>query len=393
MKFSGVLPAAFAGAALAQDGSSSLVDAIEGQDGLSLLGGLLGNSTSLLGSLSNATNITVLAPSDSALRDILNSTMLQDLPDVEGYLTAILQYHVLNGTFYAANVTNSSMFIPTMLSNSSWENVSGAQVVEAMAAEDDEGNKTVSFYGALKQQANVTEADIEFEGGVIHIINELLMVPMNLTETAIEGSLSAVAGALNMTEQGPDLEGLMNITVFAPNNDAFASIASVVGNLSTEELSSILEYHVISGTVLYSSDLSNGTQETLGGEDVEITISEDGDVFVNAARVVVPDILIANGVVHVIDNVLNPNGTDSENEPDPSATEPATPAFSGASTATDGNVPFTSGQPTPTATETNTDLNEGGDAGGDEEDAAPRASAGVLMGALFGGAAIMFNNF
>jgi uncharacterized surface protein with fasciclin (FAS1) repeats len=393
MKFSGVLPAAFAGAALAQDGSSSLVDAIEGQDGLSLLGGLLGNSTSLLGSLSNATNITVLAPSDSALRDILNSTMLQDLPDVEGYLTAILQYHVLNGTFYAANVTNSSMFIPTMLSNSSWENVSGAQVVEAMAAEDDEGNKTVSFYGALKQQANVTEADIEFEGGVIHIINELLMVPMNLTETAIEGSLSAVAGALNMTEQGPDLEGLMNITVFAPNNDAFASIASVVGNLSTEELSSILEYHVISGTVLYSSDLSNGTQETLGGEDVEITISDDGDVFINAARVVVPDILIANGVVHVIDNVLNPNGTDSENEPNPSATEPATPAFSGASTATDGNVPFTSGQPTPTATETNTDLNEGGDAGGDEEDAAPRASAAVLMGALFGGAAIMFNNF
>lgn len=124
---------------------------------------------------------------------------------------------------------------------------------------------------------------------------------MNLTETAIEGSLSAVAGALNMTEQGSDLEGLMNITVFAPNNDAFASIASVVGNLSTEELSSILEYHVISGSVLYSSDLSNGTQETLGGEDVEITISEDGDVFVNAARVVVPDILIANGVVHVID--------------------------------------------------------------------------------------------
>lgn len=89
--------------------------------------------------------------------------------------------------------------------------------------------------------------------------------------------------------------------------------------------------------------------------------------------------------------MLNPNGTDSENEPDPSATEPATPAFSGASTATDGNVPFTSGQPEPTATETNTDLNEGED-GGNEEDAAPRASAAVLMGALFGGAAIMFNN-
>jgi uncharacterized surface protein with fasciclin (FAS1) repeats len=143
--------------------------------------------------------------------------------------------------------------------------------------------------------------DIEFDGGVIHIINDVLAIPLNLTATAIEGSLSAVVGALNLTQQGSDLEELEDVTIFAPNNDAFAAIGSILTNLSTSDLSSILEYHVINGSVLYSSDLSNGTEKALGGDDVEITISDDGDVFVNAARVVVSDILIANGVVHVID--------------------------------------------------------------------------------------------
>lgn len=106
-------------------------------------------------------------------------------------------------------------------------------------------------------------------------------------------------------------------------------------------------------------------------------------------------------IANCLRSVLNPNGTDSENEPNPTTT---TPAFSDASTATDGGIPFTSGVPTPT--ETSTDLNEddggnggdsggdgGGDNGGDDEGAAPRATAAVAMGALLGGAAIMMNGF
>lgn len=82
-------------------------------------------------------------------------------------------------------------------------------------------------------------------------------------------------------------------------------------------------------------------------------------------------------------SVLNPNATDSE--PNPSTT---TPAFSGASTATDGGVPFTTGLPEPTATGEDTpDLNDDED----EEDAAPRATAAIAMGALFGGAAMLMN--
>lgn len=86
------------------------------------------------------------------------------------------------------------------------------------------------------------------------------------------------------------------------------------------------------------------TVPALAGGDLRITIT-DGDVFVNSAKVLMPDVLVANGVVHVIDNVLNPNNTSAEPEPTAST---QLPAFSGASTVT--SLEITSGVPTPSVT-------------------------------------------
>ena len=58
---------------------------------------------------------------------------------------------------------------------------------------------------------------------------------------------------------------------------------------------------VVSGAVGYSSKLKDGaTFKTLSGSTIQISI-KNGDVFANGVKVVVPDVLVANGVVHVID--------------------------------------------------------------------------------------------
>lgn len=80
---------------------------------------------------------------------------------------------------------------------------------------------------------------------------------------------------------------------------------------------------------------------TMQGNNVTITMM-NGTVFVNSAQVILPDVLVANGVVHVIDAVLNPNSTTLM----PDATTTAV-AFVGATSA--ASVPFTSGVPTPTS--------------------------------------------
>lgn len=100
---------------------------------------------------------------------------------------------------------------------------------------------------------------------------------------------------------GSTLLSLKDVTIFAPTNAAFAAIASIAGNASIDTLSAVLKYHVIPGNVLYSSTLANVSVATADGVNLTVTVFPDGQVFVNGAKVVTPDVLVANGVVHVID--------------------------------------------------------------------------------------------
>lgn len=91
------------------------------------------------------------------------------------------------------------------------------------------------------------------------------------------------------------------MTIFAPTNDAFAAISNLVGSLTTAQLSNILTYHVVGGTVGYSTTLTSGAKiPTLEGGEVTVTIN-GSDNFINSAKVVIADVLVSNGVVHVID--------------------------------------------------------------------------------------------
>lgn len=151
-----------------------------------------------------------------------------------------------------------------------------------------------------------------------------------------------MAGALEATNLTSTIDGASDITVFAPTNSAFEDIGSALATLTAEQATAILGYHVVNGTVAYSSLLSNTSVTSMTGQPLNISIT-DGEVFVNSARVITADILVSGGVVHVIDSVLNPNSTMAPN-PDESD---GVPVYPGASS---GAVPYTSGIPTPTTT-------------------------------------------
>jgi len=141
---------------------------------------------------------------------------------------------------------------------------------------------------------------MNFTGGVIHIVDSLLTMPQNISTTAVAANLTSATGALMSAGIVETLDDLMDVTVFVPNNEAFTAIGSALPNMTKEQLTSILEYHVVNGTVGYSSMLSNMSLMTMGGMNVTISMS-NGSVFVNSAKVVTPNVLVANGVVHVID--------------------------------------------------------------------------------------------
>jgi len=406
MQFKKSLGAALAVvAARAQEANSTagnLTTVLAGNENLSGLVTLLQSSPDIVSALSGAQNITLLAPSNDAL-GALNSSGILSSGSQEGLIQALLNYHVLVGVFNSSSITETPAFPATLLNNTAFANVTGGQVVE-VRVEDDE----VAAITGFKNNVTVTEADIAFDGGVIHVIDGLLTIPPNVSVIAQEAGLSAFLGAVNATNLTEAVNTTPDLTIFAPNNGAFEDISSALGNLTAEQAASILQYHVINGTVAYSSTLANGTVPTLGGGNITITII-DGEVFVNRARVVTADVLIANGVLHVLDSVLSPdnnataNGTESDDEP--------YVAFPGASSGSD--VPYTSNVPSPTSTNealtsTNNAVasgfpantgNVGDNSAGNPEAssssssafAAPIQTGAIGAAALFGGAAILAN--
>ena len=121
--------------------------------------------------------------------------------------------------------------------------------------------------------------------------------------------LSTLVDAVVAADLAETLEGPGPYTVFAPTNAAFESLGETLDTLLEPEnqgdLANILTYHVVAGEAA-SSDLSDGQMiETVQGDSLEVTIT-DGNVMINGATVVMPDVEASNGVVHVIDQVLTP---------------------------------------------------------------------------------------
>jgi uncharacterized surface protein with fasciclin (FAS1) repeats len=118
---------ALAGQALAQN-TPTLLQALNSSSNLSQLSAVLALNPQLVETLGNAQNITILAPSNAAFAKVDNAT-LSGLTQNTGLLTALLQYHVLNGTVYGGQVTNTSAFVPTLLTNPLFTNVSSLDMV------------------------------------------------------------------------------------------------------------------------------------------------------------------------------------------------------------------------------------------------------------------------
>ncbi len=101
------------------------------------------------------------------------------------------------------------------------------------------------------------------------------------------------------------------LTVFAPNDAAFIASgfpdAAAVTALPVDDVKELLEYHVLNTTVEAGDIASANAQSTatLGGQTVYITKNATG-VYVNGIKVVTADIDASNGVIHVIDRVLDP---------------------------------------------------------------------------------------
>jgi uncharacterized surface protein with fasciclin (FAS1) repeats len=151
--------------------------------------------------------------------------------------------------------------------------------------------------------------------------------PGTLAEVAVNNGFNALVAAANKAGLVPVLDDpSSDLTVFAPTDAAFTSLATSLGfadanamvaALDEATLAKILTYHVLPGTKNASALIAGGpTQATLyefeGSPSTLAVDSTSGvkltDAALNQATVTTANVPASNGVIHVIDKVLVPPG-------------------------------------------------------------------------------------
>ena len=237
---------------------------------------------------------TVFAPTDEAFAAAGIILADFDTDEENATLSDILLYHVYSGAVASSDVTDG---------------------LTVSMVNGDDATFSVSSDGAVMiGDANVTIADVQASNGVIHVIDKVLMPPVDLVDIPTvatgTGVHTALVAALSQAGLVETLQGAGPFTVFAPTDAAFTAAGIDLSELTTEAglatLTDILLYHVYSGAVA-SSDVTDGlTVSMVNGDDATFTVATDGTVMIGEATVTTADVATSNGVIHVIDKVLMP---------------------------------------------------------------------------------------
>lgn len=135
----------------------------------------------------------------------------------------------------------------------------------------------------------------------------------NIVETAESaGTFKTLLKAATAAGLADKLKGEGPYTVFAPTDEAFTrlpagKLESLLKPENKDELAALLQHHIVPGKVM-SIDVRNtkGAKALTTAHGSSLSVEGQNEIKVGAAKIVTPDVVASNGVVHIIDQVLVP---------------------------------------------------------------------------------------
>jgi len=135
-------------------------------------------------------------------------------------------------------------------------------------------------------------------------IRETAMKDIHDTLVA-DGSFQTLLALLKMAGLSDRLQEPGPYTLFAPNDEAFERVNVEEISGDSENLVSLLTYHIVPGK-LTAAEIA-GNEQIMTSNDKSLTVRlEEGLQVIDNAGYVKSDIECANGIIHVINNVFLP---------------------------------------------------------------------------------------
>ena len=263
-----------------------------------------GGLTSLVGAVTTAGladdlsatgPFTVFAPTNDAF------TALGTAPTGDALVTVLL-YHVVAGSVLSTAVPAAA---PSISPNAYGDNLT--------LLFNTTGGVTIN------DGATVVIADLRATNGVVHVVDEVIL-PMNVVDAATAAGLTGLLGAVGAaaplaggTTVAAALAAEEPYTVFAPDNAAFTAAAGTIATLSMAQVRDVLLYHVLNTTTFPEPVLAAGLPTAAANlATLNPTVTNTIPFLpgppptVDGEGIVTTDIVVTNGVVHVIDGVMVP---------------------------------------------------------------------------------------
>ncbi|KAG8849863.1 hypothetical protein FRB96_000608 [Tulasnella sp. 330] len=264
------------------------------------------NSTGTLNLLKNinGTGKTLLAPTNTAFTGF--ATKFPNSSNAE-FVGDVLSYHLIDGTLNStlfSTAPNHTIARTAMTDPAVVQLEGGFPQAIVFAVED-------NVTHVLNQNTNVTITNTtSYQDLLIYIVDSVVDIPGNFSTAIGTYQLTAASTVLTQLNFTAPINAAKGFTIFVPDNDAFAAAQSTLTSLMSSNITAVqdaVSNHVINGSTIYSTQLGSASATSIAGEPFTFASNSSGTFVTSGnstAKVVVADVLLDNGVMHIIDTVL-----------------------------------------------------------------------------------------
>uniref|UniRef100_A0A914WUQ7 FAS1 domain-containing protein n=1 Tax=Plectus sambesii TaxID=2011161 RepID=A0A914WUQ7_9BILA len=242
-------------------------------------------------------HLTVLAFTDEVFNRLPN-TVRQAITGENKCYKDLISEHVFPHTVCSAAINGKAKI----------RNIAGHYIDASQTRANDKEESVLMF-----NDASVTSADRIATNGVLHVIDNVILLEYMLDTMEVLKRRGAVNFANMLTDNDLNVQNYPEVTLFVPPDSSFQE-------LNEEDLKKMLETHIVPDTIELDPRRGLGENESLvttqSGNDVPLSLcsgllqfpftslSTSINAHVGCSQIVVANVHTCNGVIHVIDKPL-----------------------------------------------------------------------------------------